>query len=101
MGLGGSCRGADPGCDDHVVVLLLSAPRMRFKTVVSLSHTPKSLANFILAVRQSVCASFLIQMLFCFRRDVFSMQDAAIIITWADPRRLHCLGVHPVAFAII
>lgn len=84
------------------VVLLLVGAAMSFKTVVSLSHAPEILAEFILTLSQNPLILLFLINLLLFVVGMFLDAGPAIIIlapilspVFAD------LGVHPVHFAII
>jgi tripartite ATP-independent transporter DctM subunit len=84
------------------VVLLLVGAAMAFKTVVSLSHTPEILANFILGLSDNpYILLFLINVLL-FIVGMFLDAGPAIIILGPILGPIFTdLGVHPVHFAII
>ena len=84
------------------VVLLLVGAAMAFKTVVSLSHTPETLAAFILGLSDNpLILLFLINILL-FIVGMFLDAGPAIIILGPILGPIFMdLGVHPVHFAII
>ena len=84
------------------VVLLLVGAAMAFKTVVSLSHTPEILANFILGLSDNpYILLFLINVLL-FIVGMFLDAGPAIIILGPILGPIFTdLGVHPVHFAMI
>ena len=84
------------------VVLLLVGAAMAFKTVVSLSHTPETLAAFILGLSDNpLILLFLINILL-FIVGMFLDAGPAIIILGPILGPIFIdLGIHPVHFAII
>ena len=84
------------------VVLLLVGAAMAFKTVVSLSHAPEVLAEFILSLSDNpLILLFLINILL-FVVGMFLDAGPAIIILGPILGPIFVdLGVHPVHFAII
>ncbi len=84
------------------VVLLLVGAAMAFKTVVSLSHAPEVLAEFILSLSENpLILLFLINILL-FVVGMFLDAGPAIIILGPILGPIFVdLGVHPVHFAII
>ena len=83
-------------------VLLLVGAAVAFKTVVSLSHAPEQLADFILSLSENpLMLLFLINMLL-FIVGMFLDAGPAIIILGPILAPIFIsLGVHPVHFAII
>ena len=84
------------------VVLLLVGAAMAFKTVVSLSHAPEIMADFILSLTENPYLLLLLINLLLFAVGMFLDAGPAIIILGPilGPVFLD-LGVHPVHFAII
>lgn len=84
------------------VVLLLVGAAMAFKTVVSLSHTPETLAAFILGLSEDPLILLFLINLLLFIVGMFLDAGPAIIILGPilGPIFLD-IGVHPVHFAII
>ncbi|MDP2120785.1 MAG: TRAP transporter large permease subunit, partial [Hoeflea sp.] len=84
------------------VVLLLVGAAMAFKTVVSLSHAPEIMAEFILGLTdEPLLLLFLINLLL-FVVGMFLDAGPAIIILAPILAPIFTeLGVHPVHFAII
>ncbi|MCY0092539.1 TRAP transporter large permease [Hoeflea ulvae] len=84
------------------VVLLLVGAAMAFKTVVSLSHTPEILANFILGLSDNPYVLLFLINLLLFIVGMFLDAGPAIIILGPILGPIFTdLGVHPVHFAII
>jgi tripartite ATP-independent transporter DctM subunit len=84
------------------VVLLLVGAAMAFKTVVSLSHAPETLAAYILSLSQNPLVLLFLINLLLFIVGMFLDAGPAIIILGPilGPIFLD-LGIHPVHFAII
>ena len=84
------------------VVLLLVGAAMAFKTVVSLSHTPEILAEWILTLSENPLILLFLINLLLFLVGMFLDAGPAIIILAPilGPIFIN-LGVHPVHFAII
>ena len=84
------------------VVLLLVGAAMAFKTVVSLSHTPEILAEWILTLSENPLILLFLINLLLFLVGMFLDAGPAIIILASilGPIFIN-LGVHPVHFAII
>ncbi|MEP5762113.1 MAG: TRAP transporter large permease [Litoreibacter sp.] len=84
------------------VVLLLVGAAMAFKTVVSLSHAPETLAAYILSLSDNPLVLLFLINLLLFIVGMFLDAGPAIIILGPilGPIFLD-LGVHPVHFAII
>ena len=84
------------------VVLLLVGAAMAFKTVVSLSHAPETLAAMILSVSDNPLILLFLINLLLFGVGMFLDAGPAIIILAPilGPIFIN-LGVHPVHFAII
>ncbi len=84
------------------VVLLLVGAAMAFKTVVSLSHAPEILADFILNLTDNPLLLLLLINLLLFVVGMFLDAGPAIIILGPILGPVFVdLGVHPVHFAII
>jgi tripartite ATP-independent transporter DctM subunit len=84
------------------VVLLLVGAAMAFKTVVSLSHAPEILAEFILGLSQNPLMLLFLINLLLFIVGMFLDAGPAIIILGPILGPIFTdLGVHPVHFAII
>ncbi|MGG7644895.1 TRAP transporter large permease [Rhodovulum sp. YNF3179] len=84
------------------VVLLLVGAAMAFKTVVSLSHTPEILAEFILGLSENPLMLLFLINLLLFVVGMFLDAGPAIIILGPILAPIFTdLGVHPVHFAII
>ncbi len=84
------------------VVLLLVGAAMAFKTVVSLSHAPEILADFILGLSENPLILLLLINLLLFIVGMFLDAGPAIIILGPILGPIFVdLGVHPVHFAII
>lgn len=84
------------------VVLLLVGAAMAFKTVVSLSHAPEIMADFILALTENPLLLLLLINLLLFMVGMFLDAGPAIIILGPILAPVfEGLGVHPVHFAII
>jgi len=84
------------------VVLLLVGAAMAFKTVVSLSHAPEQLAEFILTLSQNPLVLLFLINLLLFVVGMFLDAGPAIIILGPILAPIFLeLGVHPVHFAII
>ncbi|MEM9605356.1 MAG: TRAP transporter large permease [Pseudomonadota bacterium] len=84
------------------VVLLLVGAAMAFKTVVSLSHAPEILADFILGLTENPLLLLLLINLLLFVVGMFLDAGPAIIILGPILGPVFVdLGVHPVHFAII
>ena len=84
------------------VVLLLVGAAMAFKTVVSLSHTPEILAEFILGLSQNPLILLFLINLLLFIVGMFLDAGPAIIILGPILGPIFVsLGVDPVHFAII
>ncbi|WP_138469588.1 TRAP transporter large permease [Poseidonocella sp. HB161398] len=84
------------------VVLLLVGAAMSFKTVVSLSHAPESLAAFILALTENPYLLLFLINLLLFVVGMFLDAGPAIIILGPILGPVFAgLGVEPVHFAII
>lgn len=84
------------------VVLLLVGAAMAFKTVVSLSHTPETLAAFILSLSEDPLILLFLINLLLFVVGMFLDAGPAIIILGPILAPIFTdLGVHPVHFAII
>ncbi|MCH2095553.1 MAG: TRAP transporter large permease [Rhodobacteraceae bacterium] len=84
------------------VVLLLVGAAMAFKTVVSLSHAPEQLADFILALSENPLILLFLINLLLFVVGMFLDAGPAIIILGPILGPIFVdLGVHPVHFAII
>ncbi len=84
------------------VVLLLVGAAMAFKTVVSLSHAPEILADFILNLTDNPLLLLLLINLLLFAVGMFLDAGPAIIILGPILGPVFIdLGVHPVHFAII
>jgi tripartite ATP-independent transporter DctM subunit len=84
------------------VVLLLVGAAMAFKTVVSLSHAPETLAAFILSLSENPLILLLLINLLLFIVGMFLDAGPAIIILGPILGPIFVdLGVHPVHFAII
>ena len=84
------------------VVLLLVGSAMAFKTVVSLSHAPELLAEWILSLTENLLLLLLLINLLLFLVGMFLDAGPAIIILGPILGPIFVdLGVHPVHFAII
>ena len=84
------------------VVLLLVGAAMAFKTVVSLSHAPEILANFIISLTDNPYILLFLINIFLFIVGMFLDAGPAIIILGPILGPVFTdLGVHPVHFAII
>jgi tripartite ATP-independent transporter DctM subunit len=84
------------------VVLLLVGSAMAFKTVVSLSHAPELLAEWILSLTENPLLLLLLINLLLFLVGMFLDAGPAIIILGPILGPIFVdLGVHPVHFAII
>ena len=84
------------------VVLLLVGAAMAFKTVVSLSHTPETLATFILGLSDNPYILLFLINILLFIVGMFLDAGPAIIILGPILGPIFTdLGVHPVHFAII
>ncbi len=84
------------------VVLLLVGAAMAFKTVVSLSHAPEILADFILSLSENpLMLLFLINVLLFIVGMFLDAGPAIIILGPILAPIFTSLGVHPVHFAII
>ena len=84
------------------VVLLLVGAAMAFKTVVSLSHAPGILADFILSLSENpLMLLFLINVLLFIVGMFLDAGPAIIILGPILAPIFTSLGVHPVHFAII
>ena len=84
------------------VVLLLVGAAMAFKTVVSLSHAPEILANFIINLTDNPYILLFLINIFLFIVGMFLDAGPAIIILGPILGPVFTdLGVHPVHFAII
>ncbi|MDA7826639.1 TRAP transporter large permease [Rhodobacteraceae bacterium] len=84
------------------VVLLLVGAAMAFKTVVSLSHAPETLAHWILGLSDNPLVLLLLINLLLFAVGMFLDAGPAIIILGPILAPIFVdLGVHPVHFAII
>ncbi|MEP5088581.1 MAG: TRAP transporter large permease, partial [Paracoccaceae bacterium] len=84
------------------VVLLLVGAAMAFKTVVSLSHAPEILAQFILSLSENPLILLFLINLLLFIVGMFLDAGPAIIILGPILGPIFVdLGVHPVHFAII
>jgi tripartite ATP-independent transporter DctM subunit len=84
------------------VVLLLVGAAMAFKTVVSLSHAPEILAEFILSLSQNPLILLLLINLLLFVVGMFLDAGPAIIILGPILGPIFVdLGVDPIHFAII
>ena len=84
------------------VVLLLVGTAMAFKTVVSLSHAPELLAEFILSLSENpLILLFLINVLLFIVGMFLDAGPAVIILGPILAPIFTSLGVHPVHFAII
>ncbi len=84
------------------VVLLLVGAAMAFKTVVSLSHTPETLAAFILGLSNDPYILLFLINILLFIVGMFLDAGPAIIILGPILGPIFTdLGVHPVHFAII
>lgn len=84
------------------VVLLLVGAAMSFKTVVSLSHAPEILAEFILTLSENpLILLFLINILLFVVGMFLDAGPAIIILAPILSPVFGDLGVHPVHFAII
>ncbi|MEM1401333.1 MAG: TRAP transporter large permease subunit, partial [Pseudomonadota bacterium] len=84
------------------VVLLLVGAAMAFKTVVSLSHAPETLAAFILSLSENPLILLFLINLLLFIVGMFLDAGPAIIILGPILGPIFVdIGVHPVHFAII
>ena len=84
------------------VVLLLVGAAMAFKTVVSLSHTPETMAAFILGLSNDPYILLFLINILLFIVGMFLDAGPAIIILGPILGPIFTdLGVHPVHFAII
>ncbi|MEM7422662.1 MAG: TRAP transporter large permease [Pseudomonadota bacterium] len=84
------------------VVLLLVGAAMAFKTVVSLSHAPETLAGFILSLSDNPLILLFLINLLLFIVGMFLDAGPAIIILGPILAPIFTdLGVHPIHFAII
>ena len=84
------------------VVLLLVGAAMAFKTVVSLSHAPETLAAYILSLSDNPLVLLFLINILLFIVDMFLDAGPAIIILGPILGPIFIsLGVHPVHFAII
>lgn len=84
------------------VVLLLVGAAMAFKTVVSLSHAPETMAAYILSLSQNPLVLLFLINLLLFVVGMFLDAGPAIIILGPVLAPIFLeLGVHPVHFAII
>ncbi len=84
------------------VVLLLVGAAMAFKTVVSLSHAPEILANFIISLTDNPYILLFLINILLFIVGMFLDAGPAIIILGPILGPVFVdLGVHPVHFAII
>ena len=84
------------------VVLLLVGAAMAFKTVVSLSHAPEHLANFVLSLSENPYILLFLINILLFIVGMFLDAGPAIIILGPILGPVFIdLGVHPVHFAII
>ena len=84
------------------VVLLLVGAAMAFKTVVSLSHAPEILANFIISLTDNPYILLFLINILLFIVGMFLDAGLAIIILGPILGPVFVdLGVHPVHFAII
>ncbi|MCG6903739.1 MAG: TRAP transporter large permease [Rhodobacter sp.] len=84
------------------VVLLLVGAAMAFKTVVSLSHAPETLAAYILSLSENPLVLLFLINLLLFIVGMFLDAGPAIIILGPILGPIFVdLGVHPVHFAII
>jgi tripartite ATP-independent transporter DctM subunit len=84
------------------VVLLLVGSAMSFKTVVSLSHAPEIMAEWILSLTENPLLLLLLINLLLFVVGMFLDAGPAIIILGPILGPIFVdLGVHPVHFAII
>ncbi|MEM7026343.1 MAG: TRAP transporter large permease [Pseudomonadota bacterium] len=84
------------------VVLLLVGAAMAFKTVVSLSHAPEILADFILGLTENPLLLLFLINLLLFVVGMFLDAGPAIIILGPILGPVFVdLGIHPVHFAII
>ena len=84
------------------VVLLLVGAAMAFKTVVSLSHAPETLAAYILSLSSNPLVLLFLINLLLFIVGMFLDAGPAIIILGPILAPIFLdLGIHPVHFAII
>lgn len=84
------------------VVLLLVGAAMAFKTVVSLSHAPETLAHWILSLSDNPLVLLFLINLLLFAVGMFLDAGPAIIILGPILAPIFVnLGIHPVHFAII
>ena len=84
------------------VVLLLVGAAMAFKTVVSLSHAPETLAQWILSLSDNPLVLLFLINLLLFAVGMFLDAGPAIIILGPILAPIFVnLGIHPVHFAII
>ncbi len=84
------------------VVLLLVGAAMAFKTVVSLSHTPEVMAEFILSLSQNPLVLLFLINLLLFLVGMFLDAGPAIIILGPILGPIFTdLGIDPIHFAII
>tara|TARA_X000000368_G_scaffold228398_1_gene180342 strand:- start:122 stop:946 length:825 start_codon:yes stop_codon:yes gene_type:complete len=84
------------------VVLLLVGAAMAFKTVVSLSHTPEYLADFVLGLSNNPYILLFLINILLFIVGMFLDAGPAIIILGPILGPVFTdLGIHPVHFAII
>lgn len=84
------------------VVLLLVGAAMAFKTVVSLSHAPEAMADFILTLSDNPLILLLLINLLLFVVGMFLDAGPAIIILGPILAPIFIsLGVHPVHFAVV
>jgi tripartite ATP-independent transporter DctM subunit len=84
------------------VVLLLVGAAMAFKTVVSLSHTPEMMADFILSLSDNPLVLLFLINILLFVVGMFLDAGPAIIILGPILGPIFVeMGVHPVHFAII
>ena len=84
------------------VVLLLVGAAMAFKTVVSLSHAPEHLAEFVLGLSENPYILLFLINILLFVVGMFLDAGPAIIILGPILGPVFVeLGVHPVHFAII
>lgn len=84
------------------VVLLLVGAAMAFKTVVSLSHAPEILADFIINLSDNPLVLLLLINLLLFVVGMFLDAGPAIIILGPILAPIFInLGIHPIHFAII
>ncbi len=84
------------------VVLLLVGAAMAFKTVVSLSHAPETLAAYILSLSENPLILLFLINLLLFIVGMFLDAGPAIIILGPILAPIFLdLGIHPVHFAII